>query len=131
MNNNDIIGLDIGTKRIGVARVNLIARIPQPLPIIDNNINVSESIKLLIKKYQPLYLVIGLPRNLNGEETKQSIFTKEFVDSYIPKDAKVKWQDETLTSKEASSRTGKIKDLDSDAACLILEDYLLENYVVS
>ncbi|MDQ5958247.1 MAG: hypothetical protein QG562_65, partial [Patescibacteria group bacterium] len=27
---NDIIALDVGTKRIGVARANIIAKLPQP-----------------------------------------------------------------------------------------------------
>lgn len=128
---NDIIALDVGTKRIGVARANIIARLPQPLPAIANDTNVAQSIKLLINAYMPGCIVVGLPRNLSGEETKQSAYTKQFVIDKLPKDVKIIWQDETLTSKVASERTGRTKEIDSEAACLILEDYFKEQYDVS
>lgn len=128
---NDIIALDVGTKRIGVARANVIARLPQPLPAIANDNTLVESIKLLISTYHPDYIVVGLPRNLSGEETKQSVYTKQFVAEKLPKNVKVIWQDETLSSWVASERTGKTKGLDSEAACLILEDYFKEQYDIS
>lgn len=128
---NDIIALDVGTKRIGVARANVIAKLPQPLPAIANNSALHESIKLLINTYRPDCIVVGLPRNLSGEETKQSAYTKQFVIDKLPNDVKIVWQDETLSSRVAAERTGKTKDIDSEAACLILEDYFKEQYDVS
>ena len=128
---NDIIALDVGTKRIGVARANVIAKLPQPLPAINNNETLSESIKLLISTYRPDCIVVGLPRNLSGEETKQSVYTKQFVIDKLPKDVKIVWQDETLSSQVAAERTGRTKELDSEAACLILEDYFKEQYDIS
>ena len=128
---NDIIALDIGTKRIGVARANIIAKLPQPLPALANDNTLSQSVKLLINTYKPDCIVVGLPRNLSGEETKQTAYTKQFVIDKLPKDVKIVWQDETLSSIVASERTGKTKELDSEAACLILEDYFKEQYDVS
>lgn len=124
---NDIIALDVGTKRIGVARANIIAKIAQPLPAIANDNKLSESIKLLINTYNPECIVVGLPRNLSGEETQQTKYTRQFVVDKLPNDVKIVWQDETLSSRVASERTGKIKEIDSDAACLILEDYFIEH----
>ena len=128
---NDIIALDVGTKRIGVARANIIAKLPQPLPAINNDNTLSDSIKQLINTYRPDYIVVGLPRNLSGEETKQTAYTRQFAIEELPKDVKIVWQDETLSSKVAAERTGRTKELDSEAACLILEDYFKEQYDVS
>ncbi|MCU0667015.1 MAG: Holliday junction resolvase RuvX [Patescibacteria group bacterium] len=123
----DILALDIGEKRIGVARANMVAKLPEALPYIDNDSKVADSIKNLIDRYGVSRMVIGLPRNLNGQETKQSEYTKQFVDKAIPKGIQVIWQDETLSSYRAKVITGKTKNVDSEAACVILNDFL-EDY---
>ena len=126
---NTILGLDIGEKRVGIARVNLIARLPEPLTTLTNDDSFDASFRQLVDEHQPDALVVGLPRNLQGEETAQSVFSREFSKKYLENlGLPVIFQDETLSSKEAESRLGtamvKKGDIDAMAAAVILEDYL-------
>lgn len=120
----NILALDIGEKRIGVARVNLIARLPKPLTTLANSDDFISELDDLIKEWDTDLLVVGLPRNLKGEETAQSQYTKDFIAKKLQK-YKVAIQDETLSTKAAIDR-GVDSDtgVDAGAACIILEDYL-------
>jgi len=125
----NLLGLDIGGSRIGIARVNMSARLPEPLGTYKNDEFFLDSLKSLIKEHQIDTLVIGLPRNMQGQETAQSNYVRDFCKSTIePLGLKILWQDETLSSVEAVKRLGARKyhksDIDSQAAGIILEDYL-------
>lgn len=124
----NLLGLDIGEQRIGVARVNTLAKLPEPLITLKNDNLFVDNLKKLIVEYQISYLIIGLPRNLSGEETPQTQYVKRFsqanlADIGVP----IKFQDETLSSVAAEERMNpKNRDLGVDAlaATVILEDYL-------
>lgn len=126
---NNVLGLDIGEKRVGVARVGMIARIPEPLGALINDATFSEALQRLITEYQPDILVVGLPRNLDGQETPQSHYAREFSQqNLVNYGLPIVFQDETLSSRVAEERLkGKpyVKgDIDAQAAVVILEDYL-------
>lgn len=126
---NTVLGLDIGEKRVGIARVNLIARLPEPLTALINDDSFDAAFRQLLTEHQPDALIVGLPRNLQGEETAQSAFSREFSKNHLETvGLPVIFQDETLSSKEAESRLGtavaKKGDIDAMAAAVILEDYL-------
>lgn len=78
-------------------------------------------------------LVVGYPRNQQGEATAQSAYVEAFADK-LADIAKVVFQDESLTSVLAESRLksrGKpyVKgDIDKEAAAIILQDYLEQHY---
>ncbi len=129
-----ILALDVGHTRIGVARANIIARISESLTTIDNDSNTSDAIVDLIKKHGAVILVVGLPRGLQGQETDQTNYTKEFVKTIqtnvsIP----IVLQDEALSSVEAEeqlARSGKKHDkstVDAVAAAAILDRFLEAN----
>ncbi len=124
-----VLGFDYGQKRTGVA----IASGDDIKPLITlSDHNIELAIQKLIKEYQPSELVVGIPRNLEGEETHQTKLAKEFgallaLTTNIP----VKFQDEALSSERALQRMGNntsIKDrkkiIDQVSAQIILEDYL-------
>ena len=69
MQNSSLMGLDIGLKRIGVARVNLDVKLPEALGTFANDQAFSAKLKELINEYQIDTLVVGLPRNMDGQET--------------------------------------------------------------
>lgn len=123
---NNILALDIGEKRIGVARANTIAKIPEPIATINNNQDFTENFNKLVKEYQPKTIIVGLPRNLSGQETAQSKYTRDFVSSNLS-EYNVFWQDETLSTNQASLQGGGKHGIDADAACVILEDYFKDN----
>lgn len=127
---SNLLGLDVGEKNIGVARVNLIAKIPEPLAVLANNSSFSANLSKVFQEYSIDYIVVGLPRSLSGEETDQSKYVRNFVDNNLSQYQFV-WQDETLSTVNAQSRMKQMgfekqpAMLDSVAACIILEDYIL------
>lgn len=122
------LGLDIGAARIGVARVNYIAQIPEPLVVLKNDHDFVSSLKRLIDEYSIDLIVVGLPRNMSGEKTAQSAYVEEFAEDLKSKiDLKVEFQDETLSTVAASEKvTEKTKMLeDAYAAAVILSDFII------
>lgn len=125
----NLLGLDIGEKRIGVARVSLPARLPQALVTLNNDTVFLDNLKTIIKEHQIDTLIVGLPRNLNGQETAQTVFVYNFCKQYLQDvGLPIIMQDETLSSHEAENRLKGQKyqktDIDALAAVIILEDYL-------
>ncbi len=123
------LALDIGSKRIGVARANSVARLPEPLQVIPNDPDFRSQLDSIIAEYGADEIIVGLPRSLDGNETDQSQYTRAFVSDNF-KNLPVKFQDETLSSVEAEKRMkiyglqNRPDMLDAVAACIILEDYM-------
>ena len=101
-----ILGLDVGEKRIGVARVDSATRIAVPVSFIEVNGNEWQELARLTNLHNTKFFVIGLPRSNEGNETKQSLYARNFAKILTEKipGAKIRFQDESLTSVEAESR---------------------------
>ena len=124
------LGLDVGAVRIGVARINSIAKIAEPLMVLQNNDAVNDQINRLTIEYNADLIVVGLPRNMSGETTKQTEYVRDFVEELIKSTSiNIVFQDETLSTVAASQRmTIKTKNIeDAVAAAVILEDFLITN----
>jgi putative holliday junction resolvase len=127
-----ILGLDVGEARIGLAIASTIAKLPRPLAIYENNEQVFNRIAETIKNENISLVVVGLPRNMSGQETAQSRFSRQFAEK-LAKNTPIKivFSDESLSSVRAEdlamkrSRNPK-RHLDDEAACFILEEYLNE-----
>jgi putative Holliday junction resolvase len=126
-----ILALDVGDKRVGVARASLIARLPAPLTTLQRGETFFEELQRIVANEDAAALVVGLPRGLDGQTTAQTQATEAFVadlKQYI--DRPVHLQDEALTSKKARAEldAGKKQyrrgDIDALAATYILEDFL-------
>jgi putative Holliday junction resolvase len=130
-----VIGLDVGTRRIGVARGDLEVCLAAPLMTLSNDAAVLTNLSRLVQENQAETVVIGLPRNNEGQETTQSQISRDFAAKLADTlDVKIHLQDESLTSvlaeknlrerknfKESMLRDGH---LDAEAAALILQDFL-------
>lgn len=133
---NKILALDVGERRIGVAIASTIARMPAPLETIDTEVvsDVNSHISGLIKQIEATVLVVGLPRGLDGQESLQTKYVRDFA-SQLNKhiDIPIVMQDEAVTSVEAEKilkARGKPyskADIDKEAAAIILNDYLQVN----
>jgi UPF0755 protein len=131
-----LIALDVGTKRIGVAKADSSVRIAVPYPAVEvDDGEEFKKIASLARAWDINSFVLGLPRNSQGEETEQSRYVRKFAKELkraIP-DAKICFQDESLTSVEAEKRLKSRKkgykkgDIDSEAATIILQDFLEEH----
>lgn len=127
MEAQEILALDIGIKRTGIARASNIARIAEPLSSVPTHDSI-DSINEYISKHRTEAVVVGLPRSLAGKDTDQTQWVRRWVDSAKTKiNVPLYWQDEALTTKSAQSVGFKSKqpaDEDAVAAAIILQDFL-------
>lgn len=142
MDRDIVLGLDVGTRRIGVAYGDTEVKIAAPLDAIENDGNALDKLAKLVARMNVSTVVVGLPRNGNGGETKQSQYSRQFADDLgdalsinSVSDVDIVMQDESLTSIEAEEELRRDKrhfndkmlrdgTLDSQAAVIILTDYL-------
>lgn len=122
----DIIALDFGGRRIGVARANSAVRLPEPLPSIDRKSSDDRQVIEILKSLEPEQIILGLPKNVNGNDTEQTTTTREFYKLLKENlETGVSLVDEALSTVQSDKwRTRYPKaDEDSRAACIILERY--------
>ena len=129
------LGIDYGTKRVGLAHGESDIGVATPLPaLVDSDGSVRwRKLGELIKARRITDLVLGYPYNMDGSAG----FKAKEVDAFAARlkadfGLPVHLVDETLTSSEAESSIAKknrraVRDsglVDSRAACLILQDFL-------
>lgn len=125
----NLIALDVGEKRIGVATATASIKIAIPLATLDNDGTEVAEIARIIADDNIDTIVIGYPRNQSGEATAQTAFSEEFAKK-LQGMAAIVFQDESVTSITAEAQlkaTGKPYtkgDIDARAAAIILQDYL-------
>ncbi len=126
-----ILALDLGEKRVGLAVADASVPVAVAQPTLETGSDLAERLLAEIQRLGATRLVVGLPRNLSGEQTRQSEFCLEFGQrlakmSGLP----LHFQDESLTSAQAeetlrlSGRPYRKGDVDALAAQLILNDFL-------
>lgn len=130
------IGLDVGTKRIGIAvsdALNMTAQGLESYNVTGNDEQDIDYIIELAKQYQPITYVMGLPRNMNGTYGPMSEKIKVFGERLEEKSGnKVIFWDERLTTVSAErmlvgadvSRKKRRKVVDKIASVLILQSYI-------
>ena len=131
---NTILAFDFGDKRIGVAIKPANESSAEPLLTLQNNSDLFKNVGELLELHNPDLVVVGRPRNLDGESTAQTVKAEQFAMSLAGRyNNKVELQDEALSSEQAKNRipkalASKSRELiDQYAACVILENYLQEH----
>ena len=130
----NIVCLDVGEKRIGVAVGDSDIRIAVPLETIEVDGNEVVAIAQIYTQEKADILVVGYPRNQSGEPTAQSKTVEEFTTKLADIAPNIVFQDESLTSVIAEQqliaydRPYSKSDIDAQAAAIILTDYLEANY---
>lgn len=133
-----LMGLDVGSRTVGVAVSDMLGWTAQGVEII--RINEDEKqfgidrVKELVKYYDATGFVLGLPKNMNntlGPRAQASQDYGELLKQTF--DLPVDFEDERLTTVEAermlveeadTSRKKRKKVIDKLAASLILQNYL-------
>jgi putative holliday junction resolvase len=132
-----IMGLDVGSKTVGVAMSDELGWTAQGLKTLKINEEKQEfgfeELGQLIKEYQVDSVVIGLPKNMNGSIGPRGEASQQFAEEVerrfnVPT---VLW-DERLTTMAAErvlleadvSRKKRKKVIDKMAAVMILQGYL-------
>ena len=127
-----VLGLDIGTKRIGVAISDPLFITAQPLKAVyrTSDKNAVNEINEIIKEYNIKTLIAGLPKNMDGSNGAQAQNCIDFMKNFSS--VNVIFEDERLTSrqaefilKEQGKKYTKQKQLvDIESACFILQQYM-------
>lgn len=123
----ELIGLDVGEKNIGVARINTFVKIAEPLKEIKAGPEAFTDVLTVVREHGAVCVVIGLPRGLDGQETAQTAKIRQFVDEFAENtDLPLYLIDEAGTTKEAEKRQASYPDasIDSLAATIFLEDFV-------
>ena len=129
-----LVGLDVGEKRIGVSVADTGIRIAVPFSTVEVDGNEVQAIAEIVLKERADTIVVGYPRNQQGEATSQTEFVEEFTKKLEYLDKKIVFQDESLTSVMAEQRLKSYGrpyakgDIDAQAATIILQDYLELNH---
>jgi len=133
-----LLGLDVGSRTVGVACSDLLGWTAQGVEIIRINEDKEEfrldRLGEIIKEKQPTGIVLGLPKNMNNTEGPRVEKSREYGQMvedrfHLPTD----FIDERLTTVQAErmlideadvSRKKRKKVIDKVAAEMILQNYL-------
>lgn len=119
-----MLAFDFGLKRIGVAVGNSLVRQAQPLTVIDAATNEAKfsAIGTLLKEWQPVRCVVGLPRHPDGTEHEMTIRCRRFANQLHGRFGIVAvLVDERYSSAVIPQRRGEA--IDAQAAAIILQQY--------
>jgi len=75
------IGIDFGDVRIGIAVCDLEAILVSPLKTLVNDQTRMSELQGIFAEVEPIYLAIGNPIHLSGDQSKKSRSVQEFVTS--------------------------------------------------
>ena len=135
MNEERILAIDFGTKRIGLAVTDPLNIFAYPLITLSNDSKFIEKLKKIIEEYHIVKIILGYPLKESGAESTSSLSVLKFKTELENKiDLKIELIDERYSSSIARERIiqsvvskKKRRDkslLDKNAAAVILEDYL-------
>lgn len=130
-----VIGLDVGTKTIGVAVSDPLRMFAQPLLTVSRK-GLKQDIPVLVaivRTKEVEEIVVGLPLELDGSETRSARLARQVGDALAEATAlPVRYIDERFSSVEAEraliradvSRKRRKAVIDQAAAVLILQGFL-------
>lgn len=120
-----ILAIDLWDRKVGTALE--IEWVSIPRDIIPR-VKIIAYIKDVLKNYSVTHIVVGLPYDLYGKDTKQLKKTELFIEKLreIFPHQQIVGYDERFTSFDARRTTQK-GNIDDISASLILESYLIEN----
>ena len=133
-----VLGIDFGERRIGLALSDPSATIAQPLPTLIRRAGKRPPIAAIAQIIQEQGVecaVIGLPLNLNGDETEWTAAVREFAGKLQERSGiSVEFIDERLTSVQAERAVRSLglkrtereqkERIDAAAAMLLLQTFL-------
>ena len=128
------LGLDMGTRRIGVAVSDPLGSFAQGVAVLKAEGDWMNELDALVKKYKVSVIVVGMPTRTTGTagpEAERAESTRRDLAERYP-DLEVTAWDERFTTVRARqallegdvSRKGRKSRVDMVAASILLQDYL-------
>ena len=129
------LGIDYGTKRVGLALSDPLGLTARPLAVVPRS-KIVEEVVSLVKEQEVGTIVVGLPTGLGGDEGMSASEARKLADELATATGvDVILRDERYTSRMAESallesgmkRRQRRENVDKVAAAIILQDYLDNN----
>ncbi len=124
------LGIDFGTKKVGLALSDETGRMGFPHAAIPNDGRLIDYVRELIQRKEVKIVVMGESRDFSGNENAVHAKAKEFA-ALLERTAEVtvEWEPEGMTTQFARRDpegvyTGSHAAVDASAAALILTSYL-------
>ena len=135
MNEQRLLAIDYGEKRIGLAVTDPLNIFAYPLVTLSNDSNFQAQLKKIIDEYHVVKILLGYPLKESGAKSKISIFIEKFKEDLEKNTGlPVEFVDERYSSEIAkqriietvpSKKKRRNKSLiDKNAAAVLLEDYI-------
>ena len=140
-NNSRLLGIDPGSKNIGIAICDENKKVATPLKIIQKNKfeTLLKEINQIIKENHIKGIVVGNPINMDGSQTRSSQSAMDFAKN-LSKNITIPitlWDERfssegsfKITKELSTNSTNQIRKLDMNAAAFILQgaiDYIKNN----
>lgn len=126
------LGVDYGTKRVGLAISDSLGLTARPLAVVPRS-SVVDEVRSLVQEQDVVTIVVGLPTGLGGDEGMSASKARELAGELATATGvDVVLRDERYTSRIAESallesgmrRRKRRESVDKVAAAIILQDYL-------
>ena len=124
-----ILGIDYGSKRVGVAVSDERRKFALPVSVVQNTPELLAEIEKIAIDNETKEIVIGESRNYKGEPNEIFLDSMEFKDKLEKKGFTVYLEQEFMTSVQAERFQGKTNMTDASADALILQGYLDRNKI--
>lgn len=120
------IGIDYGSKRIGMAISDPEGRVALPRKVIEGGTEeFRKELRELIREEPVAKVIVGLPLGLDGKETEETREVKNFAEKLRQKlGIPLEFENEMLTTKMAKTAGVKKELIDASSAAIILQSYL-------
>jgi putative holliday junction resolvase len=131
MDELELLAIDFGDSKSGVARMNTKVGIPEPLPVLRSmGVELTSKIAEIAKQQGSQLVLVGLPTNLHsGADSEQTEKVRAFASELakLP-DLTVDLVDEALSTIDSQKWQERYPEASEDslAACVILERYMNE-----
>ena len=120
-----LLGIDYGTKKVGLALTDESGSMAFPYGVIPNDDSFLEYIVSLIDTKNVVEIVIGKSLNLDGTPNAVQTDIESFITNLtLQKPTPIHLEPEQMTTQQAATTTGRNDQTDAAAAALILETYL-------
>ncbi|HSH21968.1 MAG TPA: Holliday junction resolvase RuvX, partial [Candidatus Caenarcaniphilales bacterium] len=105
-----LLGIDLGTRRIGLAVADTVTASVRPLTTVRRGDPERDirTLATIVAEQRVDEFVVGLPRSLDGSEGQQAIETRRWAEEVLVQLARpIHWRDERLTSERAERTVGR------------------------
>ena len=120
------IGIDYGTKKVGIALSDEGGAMAFPHSVIKNDKTFRERVLTLVRENSAA-VVLGDSRTYDGSENPIAEGIKELASFLGQAGIAVSFESELYTSRAAERIQGKTDMIDASAAALMLDSYLQRN----